>query len=85
MESSVLSVTVIEARELKSTRKLSSSANPYVLISLGDEQKQSTESVIGSLDPVWNEIMSFDITTGKEVLVARVFDRSETGSDSLMG
>ena len=37
------------------------------------------------MNPVWNEIMSFDIMTGKETLVARVYDKAERGSDTLIG
>jgi Ca2+-dependent lipid-binding protein len=41
---------------------------------------------MGNLNPVWNEIMSFDITNGREVLVAKVFDRAErVGADALIG
>jgi len=39
---------------------------------------------MGEMDPIYNEIMSFDISTGKETLVARVFDKAEIGSDTLM-
>lgn len=62
MVGSVLTVNVIEARELKSTR-ITGGVNPYVLISI-EEQKQATDQVGGSNEPVWNEIISFDIMTG---------------------
>jgi len=85
MEQSVLSVTIVEARDLKPSRMVGN-ANPYVMLSLGDEQKQFTEPIVGALNPVWNEVMSFDIVTGKEILVARVFDKADRiGQDTLIG
>jgi Ca2+-dependent lipid-binding protein len=36
MDGSVLSVTVIEARDLKSSR-MTGGANPYVVLSIGEE------------------------------------------------
>lgn len=84
MEGSILSVTVIEARNLKSAR-MTGGGNPYVVLSLDDQQTQSTDPIIGNLSPVWNDIMSFDIMTGKETLIAKVFDRAEIGSDSFIG
>jgi stromal membrane-associated protein len=83
MVGSVLTCTVIEARELRSTR-LTGSANPYVILSI-EGQRSQTDQITGSADPVWNEIMSFDITTGKESLKVEVFDRSDIGRDAPLG
>ena len=34
---------------------------------------------------MWNEIITFDITTGKEALLVQVFDRADIGKDTLIG
>jgi Ca2+-dependent lipid-binding protein len=85
MVGSVLTVNVVEARDLKSTR-LVGSCNPYVALTIGDEQRQLTDTVYGQVNPVWNEVMSFDIKTGNETLIARVFDKADrVGNDTLLG
>jgi stromal membrane-associated protein len=83
MVGSVLTCTVIEARELRSTR-LTGSANPYVILSI-EGQRSQTDQITGTADPVWNEIMSFDIATGKDIIKVEVFDRSDIGRDVPLG
>jgi Ca2+-dependent lipid-binding protein len=84
MIGSVLTATIIEARELKSA-KLAGSTNPYVVLSI-EGQTSQTEQVSNKTDPVWNEIMMFDITHGREPLVIQIFDRSDLiGKDQLLG
>ena len=41
--------------------------NPYVVLSI-ENQKSKTDENEGS-DPVWNEIITFDITSGREPLL----------------
>ncbi len=83
MEGSVLTVTVIEARELHGT-SIRGGSNAYVLLSI-EGQKSQTEVVSGSNDPVWNDIITFDIIQGKEMLTCQVFDKAEIGRDKLLG
>ncbi|CDW87383.1 c2 domain containing protein [Stylonychia lemnae] len=80
MVGSVLTATVIEARELRT----SGQPNPYAILTV-EGQKSQTDQVNGNSEPVWNEIISFDITTGKEPLIVQVYSRSNIGRDQLIG
>ena len=64
MENSPLSISVVEARELKS-----STQSPYVMITVGESQKSQTSTADGTIDPVWNEVQNFDIVTGEEKIL----------------
>ena len=83
MIGSVLTATLVEARELKSGR-LTGMVNPYVILSI-EGQKSQTDRINPSSDPVWNEIISFDIVTGREPIVIQVFDIADIGRDALIG
>jgi Ca2+-dependent lipid-binding protein len=87
MIGSILTVNVLEARDLRSDRVGGGICNPYVVLSLNvEEQVQVTDTIQAEANPVWNEVMTFDIQTGKEMLVAKVFDKSEyIGKDTLLG
>ena len=39
----------------------------------------------GVNDPVWNEVIPFDIVHGQEPLIVRVCDRSDIGRDGVIG
>ena len=67
MVGSVLTATIIEARDLRAPR-LAGSPSPYVVMQV-EGQRQSSEGVSGESNPVWNEIITFDILTGKEPLL----------------
>jgi Ca2+-dependent lipid-binding protein len=82
MIGSVLTANLIEARELKST-KLTGSVRPYIVMLV--EGQKSTSEVSESADPVWNEIITFDIMTGREDLIIQIFDKSDLGRDTLIG
>lgn len=82
-EDAGLSVRIIEARELKAL-SLTGAADPYVILKLGG-QTQKSNFVRGDLNPVWNEVFTFDIQTGKEVLEVFVNSRSDFGSDGFLG
>lgn len=83
MEGSVLTVKIIEARELQSSR-MSGSLNPYVVVSI-ESQRSQTDPVPSSCDPVWNEVIAYDIVTEKEPLTVEVFDSADIGRDALVG
>lgn len=34
---------------------------------------------------MWNEIITFDIITGKEALLVQIYDRADIGKDTLIG
>lgn len=70
MENSPLSISIIEARDLPR-----GTVNPYVVISVGESQKQKSDFAEGTTDPIFNEVMNFDITTGKEEVQVRVISQ----------
>ena len=37
------------------------------------------------LNPVWNEVFTFDVDTGKELLEVQAFDKDDFGSDDFLG
>lgn len=76
MIGSVLTANVIEARELRA-RGLGQ-PNPYIVLTI-EGQRSQTDQVRANADPVWNEIITFDITTGREALFIQVFDRGTVG------
>jgi Ca2+-dependent lipid-binding protein len=59
-------------------------ADPYVILQIGREKHQ-TNYVKQELNPVWNEIFTFDIETGKELLEVTVYDKDDFGSDDFQG
>jgi Ca2+-dependent lipid-binding protein len=81
MVGSILTATIVEARDLKTTRI--TGIKPYIVLST-EGQRTQTEAQYNA-DPVWNEIMSFDISTGKDLLVVKVYDHPDIGSDILLG
>lgn len=83
MVGSVLTVNPYEARDLISA-KLSGYASPYVSMSI-EGQVQKTEVRESDNNPVWQEIITFDIVSGREPLIVQLFDRAGVGSDSLIG
>lgn len=83
MVGSVLTANIIEARELRSGR-ITGLGNPYVVLQI-EGQRSATDPVMNNLDPLFNEIVSFDILTGNEVLQAEIYDRAEIGKDTLIG
>lgn len=71
MKNSTLSVHIIDARQLRpGGARLS---NAQVRLSIED-QSSNTQKVMNSNDPVWNEVIAFDIITGKEDLLLEVQD-----------
>ena len=59
-------------------------SDPYVVLQLGKENFK-TKYIEQDLNPVWNEIFTFDIMTGQEQLSLQVFDHDEFGSDDFCG
>ncbi len=58
--------------------------NTYVVVQV-ESQKTFTEVVKGSKDPMWNEVVSFDIESGKEIVRVDVLSKSDMGRDELIG
>lgn len=37
------------------------------------------------MNPVWNEVFTFDVETGKEILEVLVYDKDDFGKDDFEG
>ena len=70
MQGSILSVHVIDARELR-TANPRVSANARVRLSM-EQNRSNTQEVPGTNNPVWNEVIAFDILRGAENLQVQV-------------
>ena len=83
-EDASISVRVVEARDL-TPMDFSGKADPYCVLNFGErgqpKQQQKTNFVKQELNPVWNEVFSFDVVTGKEVLEVLVYDKDITSDD----
>ena len=72
MKGSLLSIHVIDGRELKAKEK-GRVPNPQVRLSI-EGQSGRTMEVFGNSQPVWNENLHFDIHTGVDKLKVEVND-----------
>ena len=51
-------------------------ADPYCVLRFGGQQ-QKTNYQKQNLNPVWNEVFTFEVETGKEVLEVIIYDRDD--------
>ena len=73
MKGSVLSVNVIDARNLLPKKQGRRLVNAQVKMSI-EGATSRTEEVPNTNDPVWNEVIAFDILKGSETLKLSVID-----------
>ena len=82
MKNSTLSVHIIDARELRpGGGRL---ANAQVRLSV-ENQSSNTQRIQSSNDPVWNEVIAFDIVTGTDDLLLEVYDWTTDKQKRLIG
>ena len=72
MVGSILSIHVVDARDIVSGNKYAL-ANSFLKLSL-DGQTSKTLLVANNNDPVWDEVIIFDVRTGKEKLIVQLYD-----------
>ena len=82
-EDAILSVRIVEARDLK-PMDITGKSDPYCVLKFGG-QIQKSNYIKQDLNPVWNEIFTFDVETGKEVMEITIFDRDDFGTDDFEG
>jgi len=82
-QDAVLQVRVVEARNLMAM-DINGKSDPYVVLSVGNETFK-TKIIDSNLNPVWNEIHTFDVRTGREQLKIEVYDHDDLGSDDFLG
>ena len=63
---------------------ISGASDPYAVLKFGD-QSSKTNYIKQNLNPVWNEIFTFDVETGREELRVDVYDKDDFGSDDFEG
>lgn len=79
-----MSVRVVEARDLM-PMDLNGKSDPYVVLKFGARQSQKTNYINSDLNPVWNEVFTFDVESGKEELEVIAYDRDDFGKDDFLG
>ena len=82
MQGSILSVHVIDARDLKPSN--GPAANARVRLSI-EGNRSSTQEIPGSNNPVWNEVSAFDILEGTDKLTVQVQDVQPNRERTLIG
>mgnify|MGYP000926628667 CR=1 FL=1 len=83
MENSVLTVSVIEARDLK-PMDFDGVSDPYVILECAGQTCQ-TKYHKSTLNPIWEESFTFDIFKGDEILKVLVMDKDAIKSDDFEG
>lgn len=63
-EDAVLSVRVVEARDLM-PMDMAGKSDPYCVLKFGTQESR-TNFIKQDLNPVWNEVFAFDVESGKE-------------------
>ena len=79
----MLTVRVIEARDLV-PMDYTGKSDPYCVLKFGNETHK-THYIKQELNPVWNEIFTFDVETGREELKIEVYDKDDFGADDFEG
>lgn len=59
-------------------------SDPYVVLRFGG-QSLKTKYIEQDLNPVWNEVFTFDVDSGKEVLDVVAYDHDAFGADDFLG
>jgi len=83
MNGSILTVHVVEARELRANN-VEGLLDPFVELTIED-QVSKTNYKKGTLDPVWNESSTFDIVHGQDPLKLEVLDQDTFAKDTTVG
>ena len=83
MHGSILTVHVVEARDLKPL-DMDGTADPYVVLEIED-QRHETNVKSSTLAPVWNESTTFEIIQGREALQVVIMDKDSFGNDDFAG
>lgn len=71
MKQSILSVHIVDARELRPV--FGRTANAQIRATI-EGNRDSTKETVASNNPVWNEVMTFDIDRGDDTLKVQVLD-----------
>lgn len=59
-------------------------SDPYCVLKFAG-QTQKSNFIKQELNPVWNEVFTFDVETGKELMVVEIYDKDDFGTDDFEG
>jgi Ca2+-dependent lipid-binding protein len=62
----IFTVRLVEGRDLK-PMDITGGSDPYAILKFGNQQHRSNY-VKNELNPVWNEVFTYDVESGKERL-----------------
>ncbi|CAG8659839.1 15377_t:CDS:2 [Acaulospora morrowiae] len=82
MTQGVLKVTVVGAKNLKDEDAIGKS-DPFVELWIDHNYKQRTTTKQGTLNPVWNETFTFNLTSSNHTLHLRVLDDDTVKDDKI--
>ena len=82
MQGSILSVHVIDARDLRPSSGRDENARVRLSI---EGNRSSTQEIPGSNNPVWNEVSAFDIIHGTDKLSVQVQDVQPNRERTIIG
>ena len=80
-----LVITIIRGVAIRSGKSLFGNADPYVICSLGDEDRKTSVCPGGGQNPEWNENISFQNIGNESTLNIYLYDKDTTGIDRYMG
>lgn len=84
MVGSVLTVNVIQARDLKAL-DMSGKSDPYCIV-IFQGQELRTQIQKSTLNPIWEEECAFDVSGKDEIIKVYVFDKDYgTDQDDFLG
>lgn len=81
---SMVHVAILEGKNLK-PYGLGGALNPYVEISLDDQQRAKTKVISGGPDVIWDEKATFDVVNPESLLKFTVYDSNSQLGDSFEG
>ena len=83
MERSILTITVIEAKNIR-LMDYDSQSDLYVLVECANQTAQ-TKHLDGMLNPIWDETFQFEIHNGREEIKISVMDKKLMKQDTIVG
>lgn len=78
MTGSILTVNIIQARDLKAL-DISGKSDPYCWV-IFQGQEYKTKPQMSTLNPIWEEDCAFDVQSNDDVIRVLVYDK-DFGSD----
>ena len=78
-----LTVKILRGENIKTGKSIFGAADPYAVLVIGGQKKQTTVKSAGGQNPIWDEEVIFDITN-EDTLSITIFDKETTDEDRFM-